>query len=393
MPKYRIGSKSSFVSEHGDDFFASLIPGFQPPDEASAQFKDYGPHVYEDMYGWISSHSGGFTCSYEFTDDGTASTNLVASGTAVGVVEDNTGTESPAIDSLIACDYVNDGMHNDNAQFESPLVSVAGGVSGIVGGKLGQSANSDRFTSLWGGDSITAVEVMTNLVRTMVFSNLRGILDTTSTVDLAHYDGVKSSNLVISYSVETGIKEDTTGTESNAADDGVGFISDFDGTPAADWEQMQMDTDIDEALRGPPYTHTWSTTQMYDPILHGSAGQLTSEVSGDTKQMARIGVEIVANLRVYMSEFPSATNPAMAFRLNTTTSTNIVIVPTGTGLVSDLTGSETLADDDEVGLTQTATAVGVTVRSTTQFIEIPSEVDIPPAAIDPTRMPMLGVGV
>ena len=368
MPKIRLAGNPNLATLNGDDGFASFLPNnADPTTEANIQFTDYDGHVYEDIGGFVSLNGGSVAASFTFSDDGAASTNLVASTTGTGFTEDTTGTESPAAGSLIGCDLTNGGMHGDSVTFDSTIVTASAGVAGI--GAHTTQASADRYGGLWGTVvSATAAHKLTRLNRSTVYSNLRSFQVNSISATISHYDGVASSNLTVSYSSESGAKEDTTGTETNASGDDVGFF--LDNTSGAFSGYAQLDSDVDETSRGTTNSRTWSTTTAYNGALT-SNNWVTSETDGLSKDITRIGAEDIANLHVFLSSFTSATSPVLAVRINTTTSTNLTVAPSGTGLVSDTTGTETLADGDFLGFIQTAAAVSG-VLSSTHYIELPN---------------------
>ncbi len=367
MPKIRLGGDVALATLNGDDGFGSFATNDGgSTTEAEVQFTDYDGHVYEDIGGFVSLNGSSVAASFTFTDDGSPSSNLVASTTGTGFVEDTTGTESPAAGSLIGCDLTNAGMHGDSVTFDSAVVTASAGVAGLAAHRM--TGTIDTFGGLWGYEQRGVfAEVTTRISRSVVYSNLRTHQRNSVTATISHYDGVASSNLTVSYSAESGVKEDTTGTESNVADDDVGFF--FDRTSGTISGYAQLDSDVDEIPRGTNASRTWSTTTAYAPSITATAWA-TSETDGLSKDITRIGAEDIANLHVYVFSFTSATNPVLAVRINTTTSTNLTVAPSGTGLISDTTGTETLADGDFLGFIQTATAVSG-VQTLTHYIEVP----------------------
>jgi hypothetical protein len=279
-------------------------------------------------------------------------------------------------------------MHNDDGNNTALMVSFQAGGGGVVGGGRPSQTTTDFYHSLFGGSESTLAQVQTRIHRTIVFSNLRAYLDTTgaSSVDVSHYDTVASTNLTVSFVTSAdAAAEDTTGTESSVDGDDVSFFADYVSGSSQGLTSVQMDTDVEEQPRGGSGNESWTTTTEYSSSIEHFFG--SAETSGSTKQAWRIGSESIGNLDVYASAFTSATSAEVAARVNTTTSTNIVVAITGTGLVSDTTGTESIVDADEVGVVRSASAVsGVT--TTSHFIEMATAVDGVSSLVYPREHPM-----
>jgi hypothetical protein len=388
MPAIRIGGGGRPFSD-GAARPAALLGGNLSTTSAKKQFTDYSGQTFEDLYSYMSVHTGGFTRTVSLNDDGTDSTNLTLGHTGTGVVEDTTGTETPAANSLIDVECTG-GMHNDNGTNAFAAVSFQAGGGGLVGSGASLQSTSDRYHPLFGEDAndTTVANVQTRMQRATVFSNLRAYMDTTgaSTVDVSHYDGVASTNLTVSFSSSAdGEAADTTGTESNSAGDDCSFFADHVSGSDQGMSIVQMDTDVEELPRGGTGNITWSTTTSYSRWNIHSFG--VTDTAGLVKAAARIGSEDIGNLSLYVSAFTSATAAKLSARVNTTESTNVTVSVTGTGVVEDTTGTEAIVDADDVSFIRSASAVsGVTSRSA--FIEMATAVDVVASLLYPREHPM-----
>lgn len=372
MPKIRFGNGAtfSFTDGHGTAEFVGLLPNsLTDATEADIRVKDYAGLTYEDLWGRASAHTGGFNMVWTFRNNGSDSTNLVATATSAAVVEDNTGTEAVTANNSAAVKLLDNGMHGDDGTYFATLVSAAGGSGNYVGGSYTSTASADSYFGLYSDLLATTDQARFKIDRATVFSNLRIAAANAITGDFAHYDGAKSTNLVIT-DPAAGENEDTTGTESNAADDSIGFFWDHtSGTFES--EVFQMSTDVDEVPRGYVRGWTWlASTTYYLPFLQGTGDGDTTDANGVSKHAARIGAEDVQFLHLYVTSFGTPSNPKYSAYINTTESTNVTVVPSGTGWNSDTTGSDTLADDDLLGSIRTIGSPSGVSHTVAQF-EVP----------------------
>lgn len=377
MPKFRLqGFQNQANDGNGSDTSSGFLAGTTGAtlaNEATRQHKDYGAHTYEDLYANVTAFGGGDTVTISETENGTASSNLTVSASGTGIVRDGTGTEVATADDLIGCERIDDGgMHSDAHTVSQTAIVASAGVAGIVGGG-GLTLTSDIYWGLWGSAvSATASEQQTRLHRDTTMNNLRVYASGASgTWVCGPFDGTtQSTNVVVSVTA-SGETEDTTGTEAYSSGEDISVF--FDETVAGTLTlgTWQLDTDVDEVPRGQGISpQVVGTTDLFAP-LNGGGSNAFAENAGITKQDTRIGTEDVGNLSVFISAVSSPSSSVFALRLNTTNSSNVTVAPSGTGLISDMTGTETLAEDDEISFFGDNASGSYTYTSA--YIEMPTD--------------------
>jgi hypothetical protein len=351
-------SASGVISDGGNNF--SCLFSTCHPDEADAesihQHKLYVAYTVSDIRAKISNHSGP-AVSVPFRDDGTASTNVVASVSTDGWAEDTTGSDTIAANSLCGSEFDQTaGMHGDTYLPEKIMLTYehASTLAPVVGFNAG-TLSADGFVSLNNAFNATEANARTRIYRAANLSNLFTSTEslTGAWTGAVRLNGSSSSNLTVS--MATGDVEDTTGTEALAATDDAGFI--YDETTAGSISEgiIEAQLDTDETFQGTRFNAV--TTREYQGFDGTSGGDTTA----DDNWLARIGSVSAGNLQTYVSTAGSGTRD-VTLRIGSTDSTNLTISVTATGFAEDTTGSDSVADGDNVTISAASSGSSMTYQ-------------------------------
>jgi hypothetical protein len=361
MTQWRSQSGGTRGSDGTDGYVALFdVDNDVASNEGNHQSKAYTAFTFSDLRSNVTTFTGSPNPLISFRDDGVTSTNVQTAPTGTGWIEDTTGSETVAANSLVNIEVLNQGGHGDDVHTSANLITFehASTNQPFVGG-LGNSISSGvtAFLSFIGPQSPLAVEAEANLriKRAQTASNLRHIqvVQSSSGTVNTRINGVDSTNLVITVS-GTGAYEDVTGSDAYAAEDDGSIEYDNTDTMDSFGGYYQLDLNTAESWWG---HHSDSfTTREYKPFIVGFLGNTTA----DDNYFARIGSTTAGNLQTYVTAAGSGTRD-YTLRIGSTNSTNLTIAITGTGLFEDTTGSEAIADTDSVVATMASTGGSVSI--------------------------------
>jgi hypothetical protein len=354
--------------------------------ETNVQFKDYNGYTWSELAVYVeTATSTGAT--FDFRDDGSTNTTLSVSLASTGLVEDTAGTITPAANSLV--NWLHDAsgdMHGDRSTIRKWAVGLEHASAGApltIDSAVSQSSSTTLYIALNAATvKSQEVERQSKIYAATVVDNLGFSLDqiAASGNTLApRDDGVTSTNLSLS-PTGSGRVEDTTGSDTWAADSLVNFISIVGFGTTLLGNCIQLDTDAVDSV---PQTQSRTITQSVDGT---NDTHLAGDHSPSLLPVLRIGSNTCANLRAYCTAirtgFPTQTVKA---RVANVDSSNLVCTFGATGAVEDTTGSETVGDTDEFEYRQElAGGLAGNFIVTLRQIDLPgiaSQVVTPPATV------------
>lgn len=357
MTQWRAQGQPDITRTDGaDGFFNIFGKDFDSNTESETQLKAYTNFTFSDLRINVVTLVD-TTYTVDFRDDGVSSSNVSINPTSVAWIEDIVGSETVAADSLVNIKLEGGGMHGDDCTVDDVLITFehASTDAPMQGAGNGTQTSLDNFYSINNTGDGGTIEAGAQLrfKRSQTVSNLRIVDNVGGTATFAvRVNGVTSTNLTVSLSGAQAY-EDITGSDAFAADDDGAYIVDF-GSGSVRPVTYQLDIATAEMWWGTD-GHS-ATTREYKPFT-GKAGNTTA----DDNWFARIGSSTAANLQTFVDNAGSGTRD-VTLRIGSTDSTNLTILVTSTGLFEDVTGSEAIADGDNVVTSVASTGLAVQLR-------------------------------
>lgn len=366
MPQWRAQSSPIAIAASGASEYYSIWGDRDSATEADTQMKAYTGFTFSDLRVQCTNLNGGNSSS-TFRDDGVSSTNIVISISSAAWFEDVTGSDAVAADSLvnILLEELN-GMHDNTVTVRDSLITFEHASTNAImlGGSHVQISATQYMALANSDDDLTEANVKLRIKRATSLSNLRlqvSSVTGTWTINIRN-NGVSSTNLTIGSITASGGNEDVTGSEAFSAEDDANFniIEDFSGILSE--PLWQIDIDTSDSWWGAGLQNN-ITTRVYKPFSMKGGNN-----TADDNYTAHIGSVTAGNLQTFVTTGGSGTRD-MKLRVASTDSTNLNISITGTGLFEDTTGSEAVADTENVTASMASTSA--VVRVSRIAVELP----------------------
>lgn len=323
--------------------------------ESINELKMYVAYTFSNIRANVTALDGGDS-TFALRDDGVTSSNQTIPISATGWQEDVTGSDAIDADSLM--NYIlieNNGMHDNLVTITDTMITYehASTDAPKIGSGIGNTV-STIFLAPGGNGRIVEAEADLLIKRSQTASNLTtNVTVTSGTWDLyLRINQVDSSNLQITTLV-TGQNEDVTGTEAYADGDDLNFRFFEAAGGALRARVFGVDLNTPESWWG-TISNSFTTREYQG--FNGDAGNTSADDNFD----ARIGSVSAGNLQTYVTDAGSGTRD-VKLRVASTDSTNLNIAITATGLAEDVTGSQAVADTDNVTASMASTSGAVTV--------------------------------
>lgn len=340
--RFNYGTSSPTLFEDGNSGFLGVSGTHQSATEADVQLKVYHQYIFKNLNVEVSTQAGGATYEFALSVGGTPSTNLVVPTVGSGFTEDITGSELVAANALV--NFIVDGsagMHGDDLAVRQAQVSYenASLLAPIFAGSDGQTIGNTSYSFPGTGAITTEAERQNKIKRSTIYKNLRVYSTSTSgTWDIAPTkDGVPSTNVTVQIT-GTGSVEDITGSESYVAEElfGIEWVETASGAVNPRVLQIEANTFEDWKV---------ASGESFQTREFRGFNYLSGVGSDNLK--SRIGTVLAGNLQAYFTNAGSGTRD-LSLRVGAVDSTNVSLAFTTTGFIEDISGTETVLDDDGV---------------------------------------------
>ncbi len=356
--RFNHGNQNPLLLEDGDDGFLGVSGEAQSATEADVQLKIYHQYLCKKLNMEFSTLTAGAPYTGDWRDDGISQSNLSVSPTGTGFIEDETGADLPAANSLV--NFIVDGsvgMHGDDAAVRLAQVSYenASLLAPVFAGVDVFSFSETRYSLPSATFVTTEAERQHKIKRSTVYKNLRvrtTTLSGTWEVALTN-NGVTSTNVELEFTA-TGVLEDITGSESFSDGDlfGIEWVETVGGNISSSVFQVEANTFEDWKVA--PLDNV--VTRSYSAFTYVDADTNTALI--DNMNM-RIGTVLAGNLQTYITIAGSGSRD-ITLREGGSDSSNVTIDVTGTGFFEDIAGVETIIDDDGVGFSYASSGAATT---------------------------------
>lgn len=341
--------------------------------EAANQIKLYIAYTLSNLRIKVTTNTG--TNQVGLRDDGSGSISQLISVTATGWLEDVTGSDTPAANSLV-CVAFSSTAHGNALTVKNGLLTYEHSSSNaplLIAGHNVSSFSTSMFFSV-GTRSSTEDETRLNLFRPSVCTNLRTYLTTAGASGLTvsvGINGASSSNVTVSPTA-TGAFEDTTGSESYSANDDYNIRA---IRTSNSWliNVLQAQLDTQTGLIAEVTAGDTATTRLYAAFY----GVADAALTADDNYTARMGSITAANLQCYCTAAGTGTRD-VTLRVASANSTNLTCSITGTGYFEDVSGSDSVGDTDHLGWSLASTGTAITIVRVA--VEAPWVTDVVPPA-------------
>ena len=356
MP-WRLLRSGAFLSQDGGTRWICPIGDDidNSTDETIVDIKIYNAYICTDLRVHMTQLDGGTGGVILLRDDG-GDTTVAVTVTSTGWFEDLTDSATPAANSKINYEYDGAGMHDDQDLGDEVLMTIDHASDlPFMGGGGGATQSNNWFTPLPLNTLNFDIGSSTNKVqfpRSTILSNLFVVASSVSgTWDVGIGKNTAQPDSVEVRFTSSGELEDLTGSETYSDTDDASFRALQAVAGSINVSMWKVDADTAETFLG---TQPWSdvTTRVYN--YFDSQPEITSP---DDNFFARLGSITGQNLSTHITAAGSGTRD-VSLRVGSTNSTNVSISVTATGLAKDLTGSESIADDDSVMITIFSSGTG-----------------------------------
>lgn len=370
--RFNHGNSSPILIEDGANGFLGVsgLAQAASADEADIQLKVYHQYLFKFLNAEFSVLTTASAYDLALRDDGVSSTNLLITPTTTGFLEDITGSDLVAANSLV--NYIIDGsaaMHGDDVRVRQAQVSYenASILAPIFAGGAATQFGLTNFTLPGASMSTTEAERQHKIKRATIYKNLR-VVNTNSTTNFdvsPTVDGVASTNVSVNVT-GSGAFQDITGSQLFAAGElfGVEYLL-TSGALTPTVLQIEANTFEDwKVATG----EAWPSTRQYQGFTYRPNDTIAGEFD---PLKSRIGTVLAGNLQTYITGAGGGDRD-LTLRIGGSNSTNVTIDVTGTGFFEDITGVETVLDND--GAIFTGRASSGTFTTAWVAVEIPHKV-------------------
>jgi len=356
MTSYRLYGDAGERSIDGGNSWGVVIGCGDGFTEDEKEHKIYSAYTFSDLRTeCIEVPNSGDVI---FRDDGVSQTVLTVSFSATGWGEDIVGSDTPAANSFLTLMTDDTGMHGSSFECQSGMMTydLATDIP-LFGGSPELSTGSGASSIHWppnSGDFQSENIVNLHLKRATTLSNLQcqqlagGVWEW-----CVRKNDSCSTNVTVDIT-GVGFFEDTTGSESFAADDTFNFGGiQCTGT----WQLTNWGCVSDTSSDWWGTQQNFFTTREYMPFDCDVEGVTTA----DDNFFARIGNVTAENLQGFIGIAGSGTRD-VSLRINSSDSSNLTVSWTVTGLIEDTTGSEAITDGDSVQTSSASSGDSVSVN-------------------------------